>query len=149
MSRQEHQEQTQLHGGHDDDERKKTVTRHALFVAQRAQSLNTAGGEIIDEARIARRRAAKMVAHAVEQRRQVVFAHAKFVEDFRRFRLVARVARLTSSKTGSLAFGAGADFSTWWETVSPNGVAVERNFGSIVRVSCVSSVLISASSAAI
>ena len=54
-----------------------------------------------------------------------------------------------SSKTGSALAGAGAGFSAARGTVAPGGVAVERNFGDGVRDNCVSSLLISASSAAI
>ena len=66
------------------------VAGDALFVAQRAQALHAAGGEIVDQARIAGGRAAKMIADAVPQRGQIVFAHAEFVENFRR--LGARAA---------------------------------------------------------
>ncbi len=66
-------------------ERDDAVARDALFVAQRAQALHAAGGEVIHQARVARGRPAKMIADAVPQRGQIVFAHAEFVENFRRF----------------------------------------------------------------
>ena len=77
---QENHEEPQQHGGDDDDQRKKTVARHALLVTQRTQAVDPAGGQIVDEPGIAGRRAAKMIAQAAPQRRQVVFAHAQLVE---------------------------------------------------------------------
>ena len=71
-----HAEQNQKQN---DDEQDEAVARDALFVAHRAQAVDAAGGEIIHEARIVRRRAAEMVAQSVPQRGQVVFADAEFV----------------------------------------------------------------------
>ena len=62
-----------------DDEQDEAVARDAFFVAHRAQSVDAAGSEIIHEARIVRRRAAKMIAQAMPQRGQIVFADAEFV----------------------------------------------------------------------
>ena len=90
MLRPENHEESEQRGDDDDEQGEKAVARDAFFVAQRAQAVDAAGGEIVHEARIAGGRAAKMIAHAVPQRGQIVFAHAEFVEEFGGFAICAR-----------------------------------------------------------
>ncbi len=59
-----------------DDE---AVSRHALFVAERAQPLDAPGRQIIDELGIGRRARAEVVFQAPEKTGEIVFAHAKLV----------------------------------------------------------------------
>ena len=52
-----------------DDQQDEAVAGDAFFVAQRAQSLDAAGGEIGDEPRIGSGRAAEMLAKPAKQSR--------------------------------------------------------------------------------
>ena len=60
--------------------RDESVAGDAFFVAHRAQAVHAAGGQIGDQPGIVRGRPAEMVPEAIEERRQIVFAHAEFVE---------------------------------------------------------------------
>src|ERR1019366_2362606 len=63
-----------------DREGDETVARNALLVAHRTEAVHATGGQIGDEPRIAGGRPAEMVPEAIEERRQIVFTHAEFVE---------------------------------------------------------------------
>ena len=133
--------------------RNEAVAGDALLVAHRAQAVDAAGGEIVHEARIRGGRAAKMVAQAVPQRGQIVFAHAEFVVMVGRIRprraLAAALVDLPQKPVRARRAWARAAARRCANTVAPCGMAVERNFGAGARWICVSSFLISDSSAAI
>ena len=69
----------------------KTIAGHTLFVTQRAQALDSAGGEIVHELGIGGGRPAEMIANAAEQRRQIVFAHSEVIVMFRGRNLTTRL----------------------------------------------------------
>lgn len=54
-------EQAKEHNDEHHGQGNKTIAGHALFVAERTQALYIAGGQIVDQLRIGRRRAAKML----------------------------------------------------------------------------------------
>jgi hypothetical protein len=69
------EEHDHQHHGQGDE----TVAGHALFVAQRAQALDVAGGQVVDQLRIGGGRAAKMALDPFHPFPQIEFARARFV----------------------------------------------------------------------
>jgi hypothetical protein len=132
-----------------DDQHDEAVAGDALFVAQRAQAAHAAGGKIGDEARIAasgrlncRRRRLRSAGKSYLRAPSSLNWSGVAVSSSAR-------SGLTSSNTGSwTGFGGGAG-SCVREMVAPCGIVVDRNRGVVVCWICVSSFLISDSSAAI
>ena len=91
---QENQKQAEQQQEQRGGKKNEAVARDALFVAQWPQAMHAAGGEIIHETRIRGRRAAQMIAQAMPERGQIVFAHAEFVVMIRRLGFVAGLERL-------------------------------------------------------
>src|SRR5690242_15236350 len=76
----EHQDDAEEREEEDRREDDEAVAGDAFFVAERTQSLHAAGGEVVHEFGIGRRGRAEMVADTMDQRGQIVFADAEFVE---------------------------------------------------------------------
>ena len=112
-------------------EKDEAVARNALLVAHRTQAMHATGGQIGDEPRIAGGRPAEMVPDAIEERGQIVFTHAEFVELIGRGGLIGVGQRFYLFKNRLMhrwrrRCGAGSCARVM---VAPCGMAVERNCG--------------------
>src|SRR5688572_14129120 len=75
----EHVDHPQQHEEQKDRENDETVASDALLLAKRTQPLNAARREVADQFRIRGGRAAKRIADAVEECREIVFPNTQVI----------------------------------------------------------------------
>ena len=118
------EERAQQDEKQDDGQDNETISRHALFIAQRTQAVHAAGGEIIDQARIAVVGPLKCLRRRLKSAGKSYLRTPSSLNSSGTLRgRSPRAGALTSSNTGStFGGGGGAGFSGVREMVAPGGI---------------------------